>query len=60
MTLQLRLFAAFLALLSLLAARHLYRHQRAVEATHARSSAPLGALPAASQLPRGQAGHRAL
>jgi hypothetical protein len=60
MTLQLRLFVAFLALLSLLAARHLYRRQRAVEATHARLSAPHGALPAASQLPKGQAGHRAL
>lgn len=51
MPLQLRLLVALLALLSLLAARHLSRRQQAAGAAHVRVLVPRGALPPTAQLP---------
>ncbi|MFD1871283.1 hypothetical protein [Hymenobacter bucti] len=42
---SLRILVALLALLSLLAARHLHRRQRAAGAAHPRLVMPLGTLP---------------
>ncbi|RZK46429.1 MAG: hypothetical protein EOO59_19300 [Hymenobacter sp.] len=57
MPLQLRLLVALLALLSLLAARHLHRCQQAAGAAQARLL-PLGTLPATGWLPGSQPSHR--
>jgi hypothetical protein len=52
MPLQLRLLVALLALVSLLAARHLHRRQQAAStgAAHTRLLVPLGALPSSSHV----------
>jgi hypothetical protein len=47
---SLRLLVALLALLSLLAARHLHRRQQAAGAVHTRVQVPRGTLPATGWL----------